>query len=266
MLPLTRLVGIAACLSLIARHPLVGQIDYRNLDAGRPTRVEDAYPVERHAFEFAFPYALEREAGGEWTHVVPLELEYGVALNSQIGLGLPLARVAGTQWGLAGVHLFGLYNFNSESPVLPAVSLRLDASLPAGSLGGDDVRGGVAAIVTRSFGRARVHLNGALGFGPQGAPAAVEPLGRWWIGAAADYTLFRQSVLLLVEAHVDQMTRAAPAERIGSLGLRWQWRPTVVLDLGVARRLPGGAGPDFAVTVGINRAFALAALMGRGRP
>ena len=109
--------AIAAAV-LIAAVPwrLAAQIDYRNLDDDRPSRVEDAYPVERYAFEFLIPYAFEREPDGLTVHSWALELAYGVFRNAQIGFKAPLAAVrAGdtTTSGLAGLRAFALYNFNT---------------------------------------------------------------------------------------------------------------------------------------------------------
>jgi hypothetical protein len=57
----TRNPATLAALLLLARlaapGPLPAQLDYRNLDDDRPTVTEDAYPVERYAFEFLLPYA-----------------------------------------------------------------------------------------------------------------------------------------------------------------------------------------------------------------
>jgi hypothetical protein len=46
-----------------------------------------------------------------------------------------------------------------------------------------------------------------------------------------------------------------------SLGGRWQWAPTLVLDAGVTRRLRSGVGPDLAVTAGLSYAFAVPGLL-----
>ena len=137
-------------------------------------------------------------------------------------------------------------------------------TFPVGSLGGSDTHVTVKGIATRSFGRTRLHLNGAYGFGPDGTPAAVEAAEQWWYGAALDWTLFRQSLLLVGEVYALRVLKSAPTEVTASLGLRWQWRPTAVFDLGVARRLRQN-GPDFAITIGISNAFALPGLMPRGR-
>jgi hypothetical protein len=49
--------------------PLAAQIDYRNLDDERPVATEDAYPVERHAFELLTAYRYEHERGGANLHL-----------------------------------------------------------------------------------------------------------------------------------------------------------------------------------------------------
>jgi hypothetical protein len=251
----------------VAAVPLGAQIDYRNLDDDRPTRVEDAYPAERYAFELLIPYLIEREVGVT-VHASVLELEYGFLPNAQIGLKVPLAVVRSggtTTTGLSGLRVFALYNFNTESLVLPAFSLRTDVTFPIGSLGGSDTHLTVKGIATRSFGRTRLHLNGAYSFGPDGTPAVVEAAERWWYGAALDRTLFRQSLLLVGEVYALRVLKSAPTEVNASLGLRWQWRPTAVIDLGVARRLRQNVGPDFAITIGISNAFAIPGLLPRGR-
>jgi len=243
----------------LAAAPLGAQIDYRNLDDDRPTRVEDAYPVERYAFELLIPYLVERE-GGVTLHASVLELEYGLLWNAQIGVKAPL-----TSSGLSGLRVFALYNFNTESLVLPALSVRTDVTFPVGSLGGSDTHVTVKGIVTRSFGRTRLHLNGAYSFGTDGTPATVEAAERWWFGAALDRTLFRQSLLLVGEVYALRALSGSPTEVNASLGLRWQWRPTAVIDAGVARRLRQNAGPDFAITIGLSKAFAISGLLPRGR-
>ena len=248
---------------------LAAQIDYRNLDDDRPVRIEDAYPAERYAFEFLVPYSYARDRSGAVIQAWVLELEYGIFRTAQVGLKAPLAAVrAGgtTTTGLSGLRAFALYNFTTEGPVLPAIALRADAAFPVGSLGGDETQVAIKGILTRSWGPTRLHLNGAVRVaGGDASSAAVEGVENWWYGAAVDRTLFRQSVLLVGEVYALREARGAPAQVNASLGLRWQWRPTRVLDVGIARRLREGLGPDYAVTIGISNAFAIAGLMPRGR-
>ena len=265
-LTLARLALVAGLL-VAPRAPLVAQIDYRNLDDDRPVLTEDAYPVERHAFDFLLPYAYERERGGTNLHAFTPELEYGVLRNGQLGIKLPLAGAqagGNTDWGLAGLRIFGLYNFNTEGPLLPALAARADLLLPVGSLGGDATRVSLKAIATRSWGRTRFHANAAWTFGDEQPLAVVEPGSRWSYSLAVDRTLFRQSALLVGEVAVLRPVRGAPVEVNAAIGARYQWTTTTVFDLGLRRRLRQTVGPDIAITAGFSHAFALPWLMPRG--
>ncbi len=258
--------AVAAALLVFAAPRAAAQLDYRNLDDDRPVRVEDAFPVERYAFEGIAPYRFARAPGGAMTHAVVLELAWGAVLSGHAGVKLAFVDTegpAGRTRGIAGGRVFAFYQLFTESPGLPAVALRADAFLPAGSLGGDRVRGELKLIATRSFGRNRLHVNGAVGLGPDGSPPAAEGASRWWAGAALDRTLIRQSLLLVAEAHVVRDARGDPLEVNAGVGARWQWTPTLVLDLGVSRRLRAN-GPDVALTFGVSKAFAIAALMPSG--
>jgi hypothetical protein len=262
-----RTAALAAGLSNLFLEPCWAQIDYRNLDDDRPVVTEDAYPVERYAFELLGPYRFEAEVGGAQHHTFVPEVAYGLARNAQVGLKLPFAGAdegTGTDWGLAGLRVFGLYNFNTEGQWLPALSLRADATFPVGSLGGDGSRFAIKAIATRSWGPTRAHLNASRGFGSEDALSVAEPLSRWNASLAVDRTFFRSSILLIGEVAVSQAVRDAPTAVNASFGGRWQWTPTLVLDAGVARRLRADIGPDIALTIGLSHAFALRGLMPAG--
>lgn len=93
----------------------------------------------------------------------------------------------------------------------------------------------------------------------------LEAPPRWFIGAAADYTFFRNSILLVGDVSASQDYDGAPTAVVAGLGARWQWTPTLVLDLGVARRLTGNAGADIELTAGLSHAFAIRGLMPKVR-
>jgi len=159
---LTRL--LVAFASLAAAQPLLAQTDYYNTDAGRPLRIEDAYPVERRAFEIqAAPVRLERSRGGLYTWAIEPEIAYGVLPRTQIEAGFPLVFIdAGdghSTAGLAGVHLSILHNLNAET-ALPALAVGASLALPAGPLAADEAYVSVKAMMTRTFSWARFHING----------------------------------------------------------------------------------------------------------
>ena len=253
---------IAAALFAFVPPGLNAQIDYRNLDDDRPTRVEDAYPVERYAFELLAPWRYSRGSVGGVHAFIP-ELEYGLFSNFQVGAKLPIAgapNATGREWGVSGLRLFGLYNFNTESRWLPAISVRADGVFPVGSLAGEGTHLTAKAIATRSWGRNRIHVNGAYTFGPAERVAVVEAADKWWVGAAADRTLFRQSTLLIGELYVLRSATGDPVQVNASVGVRYQWSPVLVLDFGLSRRLKR-TGPDYEITLGLSRAVGIAGLL-----
>jgi hypothetical protein len=250
-------------LALCLPAALAAQLDYRNLDDDRPVSIEDAYPVERYAFELLTSWRYARHPGRTGVHLFAPELAYGILPNAHLGIKLPLAGLHAQgrwDWGISGLRVFGLYNFNTESPWLPALSLRVDGVFPVGELSGDRTRVSFKGIATRSFGRGRIHLNGGMSVGNQGLLAVAEGAWDWYAGAAADHSFIRSSTLFVAELYAVKEAATHPVELNAAAGLRYQWTPSVVLDLGVARRLRR-EGPDFELTFGMSRAFALAGLM-----
>ena len=264
-----RAIGTALVMSVLPAGQAAAQIDYRNIDDDRPTLLEDAYPTEFRAFEVLAPYQFEAEAGPGHVHLFELEITYGLFRNFQTGVKFPIAGVgktapggsSATEWGLAGIRAFGLYNFFSEGRWLPALSLRSDVTVPVGSLAGDVTRVSVKGIATRTWGFNRLHLNVARGFGSETGLGAAETIPRWLYGLAYDRTLFRQSILAIAEVYGRQAVEGVRTEYNASLGARYQLNPTTVIDVGVARRLRDGIGPDFGVTAGISHVFAIPGLI-----
>ena len=260
-------LGAFLTATAVVTSPTAAQIDYRNLDEGRPLRTEDAYPVERHALELLAGYEYENELGDPRVHVVAPELSWGVLPNSMVGVKLPLAAVDvgpaadGTEAGFAGPRLFAFYNLNTESPNLPAFALRTDVALPWGTLAGDHTRLGITGILTRSFGRTRAHLNGTVGVGSDAGAAGVHGVPEWAASIAADRSFLRRSLLIGAELAAGQSTAAASTEVSLGLGARMQLTPTLVLDGGIERRLTNNAGPDVGLTLGLTHAFAVRGLM-----
>jgi hypothetical protein len=260
------IAALAIICSTLGIRALAAQTDYRNLDDHRPVRTEDAYPIERYAFELLVPYEYENEPAGEALHVITPELAYGLLANTQIGLKLPFAAVNdsdGTDWGFAGPRVFALHSFNTEGPLLPALGLRADAAFPAGDLAGDNVQLTLKAIATRSWGRTRLHLNGGVTLGDEAGRPEVGAEPDWSLSVAADRTILRQSLLVIGEVGVLEAASDTPTEVTAGLGIRYQLAATLVLDAGVSRRLVADAGPDLGLTFGFSHAFALAGLMPR---
>ncbi len=240
--------------------PAAAQIDYRNLDSGRPTAVEDAYPLERYAFDLSGGYRFVRTGPGRSQQTFEPELQYGLRRGLAVGIKAPW-----TDRGLAGLRLFALFNIRTERPGLPGLALRLDGALPWGSEGGGGVASIFRLLATRSFGRNRLHLNAGIGVNRPAVPAGAEPIPRWSAGLALDHTLIRSSTLLVGEITAERETGGASTAATAAFGLRRQMTPTVVLDAGLSFRVARGERSMPGVTLGVSHSFGIAGLMPGGR-
>src|SRR5262245_38191473 len=82
---------VVAMLGIIAASAGVAEaIDHKNLDEGRPTRLEDAYPIAHGeiSFETGAGFALLKQ--GPNRGFFPVEILYGAVPNLQLGLGTTL--------------------------------------------------------------------------------------------------------------------------------------------------------------------------------
>ena len=264
-----RALTLAGMLCLLA-VPAAGQTDYYNTDARRPVTVEDAYPVERYAFEAQVaPLRLERVSGGFYHWEIEPELAYGILPGTHVEVGLPLLFADGPggaagaeRFGLGGVDLSLFHNLNVETRTLPAFAVAAEALLPVGSHAPDRIFPSLKGIATRTFASARFHLNGAYSFG--GSPDADEQVGeasRWMAGLAVDRTFPLRSALVIADLFVEQPLHEHEELRwTAEVGTRYQLNPFFALDAGIGRRLTGDEQGWF-VTFGAARVFAIRSLM-----
>jgi hypothetical protein len=265
-----RIPGIAAVAALaltsIAR-PAAAQTDYYNTDAGRPVRIEDAYPVERYAFELQLaPVRLEREGGGAYHWEVAPELAYGILPGTQLEIGFPLAfRDGGDEGeaeGLAGIEIAALHNLNVETRTLPALAVAAEVLLPVGSLAPDETYTSLKGIATRTFRFGRLHLNGQYTFGGDAGPDdETGDASRWMAGIALDRTFPLRSVLLTADVFAEQpLVDDAELAWTAETGFRYQSSPQFNIDFGLGRRFAGG-GQGWFLTFGAAHAFAVRSLL-----
>jgi hypothetical protein len=260
------LIGVA----LAGARPAAAQTDYYNTDEGRPVRIEDASPVERHAFELQLaPFRLEREHAGEYQWEVEPELAYGILPRTHVEVGLPIvfADAAGGagRSGLAGVHLSAMHNLNVETRTFPALAIAADLALPVGALAPAEARASIKGIATRTFGFGRLHANAVLGLAgePERGDAGAES-SRWMAGAAFDRAMPLRSLLATVDLYAERpWDDVRPLEWTGEAGIRYQTSPQFNLDFGIGRRF-AGEETAWMFTFGLAHAFAVRSLvMGR---
>lgn len=256
----TRWLVVAAALALPAFAG--AQTDFYNTDKGRPLQTEDAYPVERRAFEIqAAPLRLERGAGGVYHWTVEPELAYGIFPRTQVEIGVPLSFIDASgarRSGVSGLDVSVLYNLNVET-TLPALAVAASAVLPVGDLAADKTYLSFKGITTRTFSWARFHVNGEYTVGDEPSAVSTAPVEatRWAAGLAVDRTFPLQSLLVGAELLVQQPLRAAEDQTlVAGAGVRYQLAPRWAIDGGIGKRLTGDDRAWY-VTFGSAYAFGL---------
>lgn len=255
-------IALLSAVAFLTPRMASAQTDYFNTDAGRPIRVEDAYAIERRAFELQVaPLRLERARGGTYQWGIEPELAIGLLPRTQFEVGFPIVHSEGGRTrstALGGVEMSALYNLNVETR-LPALALVADVVLPVGGAGPAEAIPSLKAVATKTWPLLRVHVNAQRTFANEAAvmrPAApgVKPahaeFSRWMTGLAIDKTMPLRSMLLTAEVVVSApLERDEPRRVDVASGMRYQMSPRVAFDAGGGYRLRGEE-PGWFVTTG----------------
>jgi hypothetical protein len=140
------------------------QSDYRDLESGRPVRISDAEPTERHAFDIDLTtLRLERLSLGRYRLQFEPRVAYGILPRTEISLRMPAfyrEPSISPRGGVAGVGLGGEYQLAMEKLSIPALAVAAEAFVPTGP---NALRTSysVKGLLTRSFSAGRIHLNAA---------------------------------------------------------------------------------------------------------
>lgn len=260
----------AGLLALLANSPAAAQSDYRNLDPGHPIAVEDAQPTEFRALEaqLSVPrYSHERK--GEWLYAIERELKWGLRKDMQVGVSseFVVARsFANTVAASRDTQLHLLYNFNQETPRLPAIAIRPELAVGSGGLGSQHEHGALKLILTKTVHDNRFHLNGSYTVGPAEARGRGGDLvNRFFYGAAYEHTFPLKFVAVLADVYARKPIDRAETQVAFELGTRVQLAPKWVLDGGIAAGLRPAASPDVGFTFGLNYTFSFRGLFATGR-
>jgi len=255
-------LNVTAVLAAAGPGTVAAQIDYRNLDDGRPSRVADAYPIERFAFELSLPNRASWN--GRFALELAPELAYGVARSAAIGVRTSITAV-GRETGAGVPNSWGgawaMANLRRETPGAPAISVRIDWEAPFDRGGLSQSSVALTALATRSMGPSRLHLNAGWRVAAPNDPA-LRSDGEWWLGLAADHTLWRTSTLLIADLSVERASIPLGTSWEAGVGLRRQITPTLVLSAGVSRGSRADEG-ETRVTIGLSHAFGIAGLIPR---
>jgi hypothetical protein len=151
------------------------QGEYRNLEAGRPTRISDATPTERGSLDLDLTsFRLERLSLGRYRLQYEPRIAYGAFPRGEISIRVPSfyrERSVSPRGGIAGVGVGAEYQILMEGLHLPALALAGEAFIPTGP-NAIQTTVSVKGLITRTFSFARFHVNGSYGnFAIRSAPA-----------------------------------------------------------------------------------------------
>jgi len=252
---------VATVLAIIAAAGAVADaIDHKNLDEGRPVRIEDAYPIAQHeiSIETGAGFALLKRgpAGG----VFPIEVLYGALPNFQIGVGSTLLtdpHDIEDRPKSGDLRASALYNFNQETLTLPAFAAKVTFTAPTGV----DAHGWgieIKGIVTKSIDQLSLHFNGGYEFLTDST--RTERDGRYELALGASYPIgapkFTRATLV-GDVFADQPAARGESTIVGiEAGLRYQLTPSIVWDVGLGTEFAGPASRSaFFATTGLSFGF-----------
>ena len=235
-------------------------LDHDNLDPNRPIGMEDAYAIPKGEIGLEGGVRFNDRREGRTRVTFQPQIIYGAFDNAQVEIQGDLMTEPNTLAGgnkSGDLHLGLLYNFNTETLALPAFAARVEVDLPTG-VNSKGVDTQMTGILTRSFGRLRVHLNA--GYTVLGAPQGQERPGAYRAVVAASYPLgyptsFRDT--LIASVYTRQSDLRGQRNNTGvEIGLRHQLTSRIVLDGGLGTEFDGPSDRAALLgTVGVSVGF-----------
>ena len=161
-----------------------GQAHYYNLDAGRPTRVEDATPTERFGLDLHLAaFRFERLVDGTYRWRAEPKASYGLLPMTSLEIREPLTylerpgRRRRGKVAMSGLGIGALHALNVETAGLPALALSGEALLPVGGFSSGRTSYAIQLLTTKTTPLLRAHLNASLGTYGVRAPRVIASPG-----------------------------------------------------------------------------------------
>ncbi len=228
-------------------------IDHKNLDEGRPLRLQDAYSVSSGELTVEGGAGFIHEREGSDKASFNLDVVYGLLPGLQLELGTTLftsPHDTDDPEKSGDLGLEALYNFNQETLTIPALGLKGSVEFPTG-VDSEGVDFELTGIVTKSFGRLSLHFNGGYEF--IGDPGSGERDGIYKFAFGPSYPIgapMYTRLTFLADVFVEQSLLKGDSDIVGAeAGVRYQLNERTVLDMGVGSEFegPDDRSPFFAV-------------------
>ena len=140
--------------------------EYYNLDAGRPTRLEDATPTPRHELDIQMPaLRLDKVANGPKLWRADSKFSYGLAALTEIELRVPLMLIdpptaaEPRTIGLGGLAIGAARALTIETGAMPGIALTGEWVAPVGGLSAHVGSYSAKLLATKTFAHSRFNLN-----------------------------------------------------------------------------------------------------------
>ncbi len=141
----------------------------------------------------------------------------------------------------------------------PALALRADIFTPGiGDVGREDIGARWRVILTRSYSRLRVHVNGSYDWATDADGGDL-----WSAGLGFDYPIGLFSKAVLGDVYAEVPVDGGDARVWAEFGTRFQLTNSSVLDLGLTSRLDQweDGSPNIGIVIGLSRVFGIAGLV-----
>ncbi len=165
-----------------------------------PVAIQDTSTASQRELEFEVTFDWSVRSGDHSFRNI-YELKYGLLPNLELGIEVPLTYGDGRVKGNGDVDLVGKYRIRKERDWVPSIAVGLEVRLPTG-IDSTGVDAAITLILTKSFGRHRVHLNAE-------AKAAgghnIEGVRRfqWAFGFGYDHPIWDSKTLFVADYYVE---------------------------------------------------------------
>ena len=156
---------VSVILLLIADTESLAQ-EYRNLDGGRPVRIEDASPTERYGLDLDFStIRFDRMSSSRARFQFEPSASYGMLPNTEFSVRVPVfirERNQNPRAGISGIGTGVMHQLRLETLRVPAIAVAIEAFIPTGSAATRTAYS-AKALTTKSFSAGRLHVNASYG-------------------------------------------------------------------------------------------------------
>lgn len=240
-------------LLLVGTSVAQAQSDQLNLESGIGTQLEDAYATAFRNRELQTFVRYDRTAEGKSLVLLNPALEFGPFRNTQVSVAVPIRLGTADRMGSGDIQVAGLYNFNAEGLVMPAIGLGATVNVPTGleSAGLDyTLRFAATKTFLKSY-PSRIHVNVRYTHNVQPTTTGegtrmMRERSDYWMAIIGYSGRITPTTLLVADFVREELRMQGQTASTIELALRRQINPRLVLSLGggvgVANEAPTARG------------------------